>query len=281
MRPPRARQLARNGLVVESPFGDFTQSVVAVSSCADLDPPDIVVVACKAYGLSAALDAISPAIGSNTVILPLLNGIAHVDLIRQRLPNAKLWGGLAHIAVTLTPDGIVKHLNNLHALMFGPLDGARCTAAEEFLACFADTPIDARLRDNIIQDLWDKFVFFASLAGSTCLMRASIGVILETTKGRSLILGLLDECTRVAEAERFAPSVDQIARYRDELTETGSPFTASMLRDIERGAPTEAEHILGDMVSRAAAHGISAPLLNIAFAHLQAYESRRVAHLGT
>jgi len=273
VRKARAEQLARDGLVIESPFGNAAQPVNAVTSCEGLAPPDIILLTCKAYALDGALEAIAPCVGPDTVILPLLNGVAHFQILEQRFPDTVLWGGTAHIGVTMTPDGVIKHLNKLHVIMFGPRDGVESEAAAEFLAAFKSTPINARLSVNIVQDLWDKLVFLATLAGSTCLMRASIGAILETTDGRELILALLEECRTIAEAEGHAPDERRMLRYTEQLTEPGSPSTASMLRDIQRGSSTEAEHIIGDMVSRAETHQIATPVLRTAYTHLQAYEA--------
>ena len=273
VRAGRAEQLAREGLVIESPFGDLKQPVNGVTSCEGLTPPDIIILTCKAYALDGALEAISPCVGPDTVILPLLNGVAHFQILEQRFPNTVIWGGTAHIGVTMTADGVIKHLNKLHVIMFGPRDGAESEAAAELLAAFTPTPVDARVSPNIVQDLWDKLVFLATLAGSTCLMRASIGTILETTFGREMILALLEECRTIAEAEGYAPDERRMVRYTEQLTEPGSPSTASMLRDIQRGSSTEAEHIIGDLVARAENHQISASVLRAAYTHLQAYEA--------
>lgn len=280
VRPARARQLAEHGLVIESPLGNCNPQVTTVTSVEGLRPPDVIVVACKAYGLDAALDAISGCVAPGTVILPLLNGVAHLEIIERRFPEATVWGGLAHIAVTLGADGEVKHLNNLHTLMFGPKPGqaqAQATRAEALDAILAASSVDGQLRPQIEHDLWAKFVFLSTLAASTCLMRASIGAILETPAGERLILQLLDEAVRIAAAQGFAVEAEQLAFYRGLLTERGSPFTASMLRDLELGRPTEAEHILGDMVARADKHGLAAPGLEIALTHLRVYELRRAA----
>jgi 2-dehydropantoate 2-reductase len=286
VRPERAQQLANQGLVIESPLGDSRQSVATILSVDEIKKPDIIFVACKAYGLEGALSAISQCVGKSTVILPLLNGIAHLEYIERQLPQATVWGGIAHLGVTLGLDGAVRHLNNLHTLMFGTRPGnpqSRRTAelADGLLSVLAASSVDGQRRPEIEQDLWDKFIFLSALAASTCLMRASIGTILATPHGERLILQLLDEATRVAEAEGFAPDTEQMARYRGLLTERGSPSTASMLRDIELGQPTEAEHILGDIVARAHTHAIAAPTLEIALTHLQAYEHRRTGELNS
>jgi 2-dehydropantoate 2-reductase len=276
VREPRARQLETTGLVVESPLGDVRVSVRTAVDANSVAPADIVILACKAYDLAGALDSVDAAVRQGTVILPLLNGVAHLETIAARLPGADLWGGVAHLGVTLTRDGVVRHLNQLNNILFGPRRG-RCDArSAKLLSLFAATSVEAKARDNIEQDLWDKFVFLATLAGMTCLMRANIGTILKTASGERLILQLLGECERVADAQGFRPNQSQLARYRAQLTQRGSVSTASMLRDIERAGPTECDHTLGDMAARARQLGVAAPLLEVALTHLQVYERQRV-----
>jgi 2-dehydropantoate 2-reductase len=277
VREARALRLEADGLVVESPLGDIRKQVRIATNAGSLAPADLVLLSCKAYDLDAALDAIGPALRKGTAILPLLNGVAHLDAIASRFPEAQLWGGVAHISLTLTPEGTIRHLAPLNAISFGLPDGSDDPRIGELVALFAKTPVAARSRTAIMQDMWDKLVFIATLAGITCLMRASIGTILATPAGERLILQLFDECHAVAKAEGFAGDGEQLGRYRSQLVQAGSPLTASMLRDIERGGPTEAEHIHGDLLARAARHAIAAPLIEIALTHLRAYEKRRIA----
>lgn len=281
VRPGRAAQLANDGLIIESPLGSVRRgNVPAVTSVSEHRRPDIVILACKAYGLDAALQAIAPGIDQGTVILPLLNGLAHLAAIEQRFPAATVWGGLAHIGVTLDPDGTVRHLNTHHGLKFGtwpdkPAPAHAARLADEFAAALDAGAVDGRHSARIGHDMWEKFVFLTALAAGTCLMRASVGTIVATPGGRDLMLQFLNEATAVAAAEGFTPDPRLFEQYRNSLTEQGSSSTASMLRDIERGGPTEAEHILGDMVARAQRVALVTPALDIALTHLQAYEINR------
>jgi 2-dehydropantoate 2-reductase len=120
----------------------------------------------------------------------------------------------------------------------------------------------------------------ATLAGITCLMRASVGNIMDAPGGKSLTLALLAECGQIAAAYGFANPGEASQRMRGVLTERGSPFTASMLRDIESGARIEADHVLGDLLERASAKVLEAPLLKISYCHLKAYERRRESRLA-
>jgi 2-dehydropantoate 2-reductase len=124
--------------------------------------------------------------------------------------------------------------------------------------------------------MWEKWVLIATMAGSNCLMRATVGDIV-AAGAENLSLALLDECAGIATAQNFTPSAAAMTRNRGMLTMPGSTFAASMLRDVERGAPTEADHILGDLIRRGSAGGgpNDFPLLRIAYAHLRAYDARR------
>ena len=277
VRPARAAQLARDGLRVKSPFGDLALPAQAVTRETLVGTYDVVFVSCKAYDLASAIDAIAPAVGPETAVVPLLNGIRHVDTLVGRFGAERVLGGVALISVALDGDGTVLHLNKVHKLVVG----SRTSPENRWLAPLAELlgrcGVDFTLSGNVVQAMWDKVVFLATLAGSTCLMRASVGDIMRTLAGESFVRALFAECTALAAASGQALSEAQQAAYLGQLTDPASGLMASMLRDVERGGPTEAEHILGDLVARAQAKGVAAPNLALAYSHLQAYDRRRLA----
>jgi 2-dehydropantoate 2-reductase len=270
-RPARAKRLERDGIVLLSPLGDVRKPVAVLTEAAR--PFDAVLLACKAYDLASAIEAIAPAVGPRTLILPLLNGLKHLDDLDARFGAARVVGGTCSLSATLTEAGEIRHLNSAQRFVFGPRspDQAKACAAlhrELSRGGFAPT-----LSPDILQDMWEKFVFLATAAGMTCLMRAPIGRILEADEGEALTLETLAECAGAAAAAGHAPRPESLADARATLTQRGSDIAASMLRDIERGGRTEGEHILGDMLARARKAGASAPLLRVARAHVQIYEA--------
>lgn len=278
VRPGRAAQLREKGLQVFSPFGDL-QLVPKVVTNEELHEArevyDVIVLTCKAFDLPSAMDAIAPAVGEQTVIVPLLNGVRHIDTLVGRFGAGRVLGGVALISVTLTPSGEIRHLNQLHRFTIGSLGWRPSPWRDPFAKLMESSGVDFVLSDNVGQAMWDKVVFLATLAGATCLMRASVGQILATIDGESLLNGLLDECASVARACGHAVSDERLADRRAQLNDRTSNLTASMLRDLEKGGATEAGHILGDMVARASKHGLVTPLLRLACSHLQAYDLRR------
>jgi 2-dehydropantoate 2-reductase len=280
VRPNRADNLSANGLRVSSVFGDIALTPKVITSATKSDGIfDVIILSCKAYDLDAALDSISPALGPNTVVLPLLNGVAHLDALDARFGRERVLGGVAHISVTMAASGEIEHLNSSHRLIIG----SRHTPSSKHVAAlaelFAATSIDFTLSQNIEQNMWDKLIFITTLAGATCTMRACVGDILSTISGEAFILGLLEECERVAVKNNRDPNPDQLLVYRNQLTDRSSNLMASMLRDIERSGPTEADHIIGDMVLRADASATNTPILKLAYSHLQAYELTRKRHV--
>lgn len=273
VREGRARQLA-DGLRIESPCGDARVPVRTILPGEAAPAPDIIMLACKAYGLPEAMEAIAQHIHERTVILPVLNGLNHIPLLASRFSEARIWGGVAHIVATLGQEGQVLHMNEVHRLTVGPRgDDGSLMLAEQFVEAGRRAGYDSRLGSDILQELWDKWVFLAALAAATTLIRASIGQIMATERGERLSLGLLDEITSVAEAEGHRPAEARLASARAILTERGSRLTASMLRDMQAGKRTEAEHVIGDLIRRAEAHGIETPLLEVAWVNLQNHEA--------
>lgn len=273
VRPPRAELLDRNGLSIISPVGNLRIPVQTLTAATS--PFDAVLLACKAYDLDAAMDAIAPAIGPSTLILPLLNGIRQLDLLDTRFGRERVLGGLCHIGVTMNEAGEIHHLNTLQRLTLGPRTAGQAGTAEALHKVLERGGFDPVLSTSIMQELWEKFTFLTTYAGMTTLMRAPIGAIMETREGEAIIREMLAECSATATANGHAPRPEALAQMISFLTEHGSPGTASMFRDMARNGPTEHEHIIGDMLLRARTAGVAAPLLRVSLANLQSYTAMR------
>jgi 2-dehydropantoate 2-reductase len=277
VRPRRAAELAKHGLVIRSPLGDFHRpSPPTVSEDRLAEPFDLVLLSCKAYDLDGAVASFARAVGENTAILPLLNGMRHLDVLADRFGPKPLLGGQCVISSTLDADGTIIHLNDMHALSFGELDGSRSmrieTIASELVGAAG---FDARLSGEIRQEMWEKWVFIAAAAGITSLMRSSVGDYV-AAGASDLAAGLLGECAGIAAEQGFQPRQPALERARAVLTAAGSPLKASMLRGIEGGKPVEGEQILGDLLRRAEKPD-NRSLLRIATLHVKAYETQRAA----
>src|SRR3954465_3334368 len=276
VRERRAAELAASGLVIKSPLGDVTlKNPPAVQADRLRENFDVVLLSCKAFDLDHAIDSFAPAVGPGTVILPLLNGMRHLETLDARFGRERVLGGLCAIAVTLNEKREVVHLQPLQSFTFGERDGTSSDRVRAIAAVLEQGNFGSKASGEIVQEMWEKWVFLAALAASTCLMRAAVGVILAAPGGKDFVLGMLDECSAVAAAEGHAPSAAFLERIRGMLTAEGSQMTASMFRDIKAGAPVEADHVIGDLVARADAAKVPVPKLRTAYTHLKAYEKQR------
>ncbi len=278
VRAARAENLKAHGLRIKSPRGDAGLNVKIVSDASLGRPYDLVLLSCKAYDLESAVTAIAPAVDEATTVVPVLNGMQHLDALDARFGRERVVGGVARIGATLAADGTVVHASPFAALSFGERDKGRAPRAA--LVALAEAlkgaGVDGGLHGDIVQDMWDKWVMLGTLASMTCAMRAPVGDILAAADGEALMRETIEECRQVAAAASHEPSEGALKAVAGIVLTPGSLFAASLLYDLERGGKVEAAHIVGDLLTRARAAGIAAPNLRFAYAHLQSYERRRL-----
>jgi 2-dehydropantoate 2-reductase len=276
VRPRRAAELADAGLVIKSPAGDVTlKNPPTVQADKLTEKFDVVLLSCKAFDLDDAIKSFAPAVGPQTSIIPLLNGMRHLDILDAKFGRERVLGGLCAIAVTLNDKREVVHLAPLQSLNFGERDGKLSDRVRAIDAPMKSGNFGAVASENIIQEMWEKWVFLASLAAATSLMRTSVGNILAAPGGKEFLLGILDESGAIAGAQGHAPRPQVLERTRGMFTAEGSPMNASMFRDIKMGAPVESDHVIGDLIARGEAAKLPSPLLRLAYTHLKAYEKQR------
>ncbi len=276
VRPRRAAELASAGLVIKSPNGDVTlKDPPAVQADKLSDTFDVVLLSCKAFDLDDAIKSFAPAVGRSTTIIPVLNGIRHLDVLDQKFGAERVLGGLCAIAATLNEKREVVQLQPMQSINYGERDRTLSDRVRAIDDVFKSGIAGAGASQNILQDMWEKWVFLSSLAASTSLMRTSVGNILAVPGGRDFLLGMLDETSAIAAASGYPPGGPFFERVKGFLTAEGSPMTASMFRDIQAGLPIEADHVIGDLIVRADAAKVPVPKLRIAYTHLKAYEKQR------
>jgi 2-dehydropantoate 2-reductase len=273
VRPQRAQLLASKGLRIHSPHGDAHI----------LNPPtvlparinatyDAILLSCKAYDLLGAVEAFAPAVGAQTLVIPLLNGMKHLDLLDQRFGRETVLGGLCTIHVTVNEAGSVVQLHRMQSLAFGDRSQMCSDRVRPVADLLEYGQFNSRSSNTILHDMWEKWVLIAALAASTCLMRSSTASILAVPGGPQLIRMLIDECSSVASANGFSPRHSFREQHLTMLTEAESELTSSMLRDIQAGLRVEADNIIGDLVARAEKSRVPVPMLRIAYAHLAVYQ---------
>jgi 2-dehydropantoate 2-reductase len=275
VRDRRRSQLTRDGLRLTSPLGDLTRTV-ATAGAADVRPEyDVVVLTCKAYDLDAAMEAIAPAMHATTFVVPLLNGMAHLERLDARFGPDRVAGGTCAIDVTLTDDAIVQHSGTLQRLAFGERDRATSPRMEALAEVFATSKIDWELSADIQRAMWDKIVFLAALATGCCLFRGNVHEIIAAPGGRDAMIRAVTANAAIAAREGYAQSESALDFAIKRLTHPTGTWSASMLRDLESGGQVEGDHVVGWMLAKARAHGVDDTMLSLAYTHLKTFETRR------
>lgn len=277
VREGRARTLARDGLVIHSPHaGDLTLRDVKTVQAGDADRAgafDLIFLSCKSYGLDGAIESFAPFVGPRTAILPVLNGMRHLDVLKARFGDANVMGGLCMIAATLDAEQRIVHLNDSQAVGFGDLAGGLTPRTQAVAEAFSGAGFDVHPAADIVAKMWDKWMFLATLAASTSLFRGSIGDILAAPDGRQLLETMFGEVTAIAAHNGF-PAGESLHERARRMLFTASGMTASMLRDVENHARVEADHVIGDLLARAPEGDGGLKLLRVAYNHLKTYEAR-------
>jgi 2-dehydropantoate 2-reductase len=280
VRPRRAAQLAEYGLVIKRAEGEFSTPVKAVSAGATGGPYEVVLLACKAYDLDAAIDDFASVLSIDGAVLPILNGINHIETLAARFGRERVLGGVGMINAELSPEGAVafrlamdKHIS------FGELDGQRSARCLEIQRAFAAGDVPAAVSDRIVAEMWAKFCGYAAVATLATLTRARAGEVAAAPSGAAFVAAVLAECDRVVGAEGYPPP-PEIGNFLCGLySRLGSDYRPSIAVDMETGRPTEGEHTIGDLVRRAERRGLDTRILRAALCNLQIYEARRSARI--
>jgi 2-dehydropantoate 2-reductase len=270
-RPHRAGQLRDNGLRLASQGGIRTVRT-AVVTADELRPGyDAIVLAVKSSDLHSVMDDIGPAAGPAAVILPFLNGIAHVEALVGRFGSAVL-GGVVRVATELD-NGTIRVLGPTFDVEVGELDGPPSTRVEDVASAFRDAGANVTVRDDIVGAMWAKWVFIVSIGAVTSLMRAPVGDIVAVPGGEQFARAVLAEAAATARAAGHPVPGAELQLTEQTLTAAGSAVTASLSRDLMAGRPTEVD-VLGDFAARARAAGVPAPLIEVSALALRVHNRR-------
>src|ERR1700739_1369324 len=272
----RAEQIQAQGLRILSPkHGDLSLRPRTISAAQIVSPYDIIFLSVKSYALAAAIDDFAPAVGPRTVIIPVLNGIHHMDVLTERFGEDAVLGGVCYVATEIDSQGRVIQLADFQSLIYGELDGRKTSRIEAGHQVFQGAGFDTAISADILGDVGQKWVYLASVGAITCLLGGSIGEIVAVPGGADLSLSALRDCAAIASACGYQLSEAFLAEKTSQLTAPASSLTSSMYRDLKEQAPVEVDSILGDLIERGRKHGISARIVQAAFVSLTIYQQRR------
>jgi len=273
VRPRRAEQLNAKGLEILSPHGDITVHPKTVTPAQITSPYDVILLCVKSYALPAAIGDFATAVGPQSMILPTLNGMKHIDLLAARFGQAAVLGGVCLVSTEIDSEGRLRQLAGFQKLVYGELDGSTTSRLEALDASLRGAGFDTAVSRDILSDMWRKWVQLSSLGAANCLFRGSVGQIASVAGGSDLAILLIRECSGIAAACGYPPSKSFLKQQTALFLDRDSQLTSSMYRDLKGGAPVEADAILGDLLDRGRKHSVTAPLLQAAYVSLSIYQS--------
>ena len=276
VRPKRAEKIQAQGLRILSPkHGDLTLRPKTITAAQIVSSYDIILLSVKGYDLGAAIHDFAPAVGPRTVIIPVLNGMRHIDVLTERFGKGAVLGGVCYVATEIDSEGRIIQLADFQSLDYGELDGKKTSRIEAVHQVFQGAGFDTAISEDILRAMWQKWVFLASIGAITCLLRGNIGEIVAVPGGADLSLSALRECAAIAGACGYPLSDGFLAEKSSQLTAPTSSLTSSMYRDLQGQAPVEADSILGDLIERGRKHSVSAQIVQAAFVSLSIYQQGR------
>jgi len=274
VRQRRAENLRARGLRITG-HGDAEVVTPALVTADELtDPTDLVLLAVKATALSAVLDDMAQAVGPDTLIVPFLNGIAHLDKLNDRFGARNVLGGVVMVATQLNDAGDIIQLAPFASLQIGPQDGHVTARIKDAHDTLAGAGFDTAISEDILAAMWHKWVFISTVGALTCLTRGTVGDIVAAPEGEKLGPAILAEAAAVSAAAGYPVPQTELDSTTHTITEPASAFASSMFRDVSDRHHTEVEHVLADLAARARTFQVSTPLLDLATLHLRVYEDR-------
>jgi 2-dehydropantoate 2-reductase len=279
VRPKRADLLRERGLRIVGVDGEAVITPRLVTADELGQPYDLILFSVKATALDQAIADVGPAVGPGTVVVPFLNGIAHMDALNARFGASSVFGGVVKVVTTVDDDGDIRQFAPLATMTVGEQDGSRSDRLARIVETLTGANFDVDASADIVAAMWHKWAFISTVGAMTALARGTIGEILAVPGGELLGPAVLAETAAVVEACGYPLPAAESTATRCVVTQRGSTFGSSMSRDAMNGRPTEVEHILGDFTARARTHRVETPLLDLATLQLRVHERRLAAQV--
>jgi 2-dehydropantoate 2-reductase len=260
------------GLKVHSPRGDtHLVPTRATDNPASIGRVDVVLFCVKLWDVESAGAHIKPLVGPDTAVIPLQNGIDAAERLLPILgPNAVM-GGVAQISASIIAPGVIQQVGAFMRIIFGELDGRRSRRAEDFLALCLKAGFDATLSEQILTDLWMKFILLASNAGITALARQPIGTLRDDPDIRPILIAAFREVIEVGRAKGVDLPAGALETILEFIGHAPPTMKASMALDLERGNRLELPWLSGKVVELGRQLGVPTPVHGMMYAMLKPY----------
>jgi 2-dehydropantoate 2-reductase len=252
--------MRQSGLRIEGPEPLHVRSVRATDRPAEVGVVDLVMLCVKLWDTEQAIQQIRPIVGPGTTVISFQNGVLKDQYLRAAFDERHLMGGVGYVATTIDSPGVIRQTGPMQRLIFGEFDGSRSARGEALLAAATAGGINAVLSDDIVREIWQKYVFLVGLSGTTTTMRTTIGPIRTNPQTRAFLADVMAEVVAVGRAHGVRLPEDYVQAAMQRADTVAEDMTSSMHHDLERGNPLEVRWLSGGVVELGRAKGIATPL---------------------
>jgi len=261
LRDAQFEAIKQNGLQVKSIKGDFKVFPKVINDVKTLNnTPDLIILGIKSWQLIALAKQIKPIIGKNTLVLPLQNGADNADKLLTVLPRKNVLAGLCRIVSKVESPGIINHFDFEPEIIFGNLNNQITEPLKALKNAFDKAGIKNKLSENILTDIWIKFLFITTYSGIGALTRMPIGTVRAHAYLMNMMLETADEVLQIAQAKKIALTQQNVKNCISAIENLDYHSTASMQRDLMEGKPSELENFNGYIVKQGLELGIKTPI---------------------
>jgi len=269
--------MRRDGLRVDGPQPLHVRKVSATDDPREIGVAEVVMLCVKLWDTESAIEQIRPMVGPDTAIVSFQNGVLKDQYLRAAFDERQLMGGVGYVATTIGEPGVIKQTGPMQRLLFGEFDGSRSARGEALLAACLAGGINAELSDNILREIWQKYVFLVALSGTTTTIRKTLGPIRSNPQTRAFFIDVMREVVAVGRAHGVSLPEDYAQTRMKFAEDLPADMTASMHHDLEKGNRLEVRWLSGGVVELGQAKGVATPL-NRAIADILALHADGANH---
>ena len=260
------------GLRIEGGRGDtHLVPTQATDDPGTVGPVDFVLFCVKLWDVESAGEHIKPLVGPNTAVIPLQNGIDAPERLLPILGPRAVMGGVAQISASIVEPGVVRQVGTFMRMLFGELDGSTSPRGEALLEMCRKAGFDVVLSDQIVTELWMKFILLATNASLLALVRQPIGKVRDDPDLQQQWIAAYNEVIAVGKARGVKLPADALDRMLAFNTSAPPAMKPSMALDLERGNRIELPWLGGKVVELGRQLGVPTPTHAFMYAALKPY----------
>ncbi|MFD2033592.1 ketopantoate reductase family protein [Belliella marina] len=259
-RGKHLKSIQNSGLLVKSFLGDFkVDNIKATDKITQIDKPDLIVIGVKAWQIKEIRDDIKLILKSDTVILPLQNGVLASEELSESIDKKHILGGLCKIISKIDSPGVIHHIGVIPTIVFGELDKSKTARIDEIHKIFENAGIESKISDDIEADLWRKFTAIC-VSGLLAVSNTTYGELREIKETRQLMIELLNEIFLLSQKIGVNIETDLVDKTLSFIDSFPYDSTSSLTRDVWDKKPSEIEYQNGTVVRLGEKYGIDTPV---------------------